>query len=460
MKIEFRNSNKGDIELFLLGIIVLGAFFLVGGAGIFKKTPAKDSISITQVLCCDSGNGNACIPSTTDTIQFNGKTYGKLRSETRFIEGNVHLKDSGRANDVVIDGQTYPVILNSSQEDQNFPNTGSCRSNNNDKYLTEFPPGMTIFDEEIINYCRETPDNQIIYVCKSGNCNPVPDAECAPGIDYDRQTTHCYGDNTSVYDAYFDTSGNPPPEVPDFIKNCSEQTGPVQIGVGDVKQTLVLPENVKHDNLQLNTFGVTQPGSQAIPWFSPYCKPAVYLYPEKETQVNVQVHPVGPFTYTNPLYTPEGWRITAFPDGKIISNTKVFPYLYYEADIPSLLIAKPEEGYSVKGEGVSKFLSNLLPKLGLNEKETEEMAAYWQDALPQSPYYFVGVIPTSVLDSIAPLEISPKPDTTIRISLFFEQREKFEVIPEPTTTTKARSGFTAVEWGGILKTDKPFTCLQ
>lgn len=458
MQIKIKKSERGGIELFLLGVIVIGAFFLVGGAGFFKKSPVTDSISRTQVVCCDSGNGEACVPSATDTIPFNGKTYGRLRSETRFVEGNVHLKDSDVK--ATIGGKTYPIILNSSQEDQNFPSVGNCTSNNNDKYLTDFPPGITIFDQGIINYCRETPDDQIIYVCKSGNCSSVPDADCAPGIPYDRETTHCYGDDTSVYDAYFDISGNPAPEVPGFIKNCSQQTAPRALGSPAPQTIEVTPNLEERDNLQLNTFGVSEPGTQSIPWFSPFCKPAVYLYPETKTTVSVKVSPVGPFTYTTPLYTPDGWNVTAYPDGKIISNNTEFPYLYYEADIPSLLIAQPETGFSVKGQDIHQFLLTLLPKMGLNTKETTEMAAYWQKALPTSPYYFVGIIPESTLDSIAPLTVSPKPTTTIRVALYFKATDTIETVIKPVVTSKARTGFSVVEWGGILKTSKPFTCLQ
>lgn len=461
MKIEFKKGSKGGIELFLLGVIVIGAFFLVGGVGIFKKTPSKDSVGATQVLCCDSGNGDSCIPSSTDTITYAGTTYGRLRSETKFIEGNVHLEDSGQK--ATVNGTQYPIVLNSSQKDQNFPAGYSCGSNNNDKYISELPSGMSILDPRAINYCRETPNDMIIYVCKSGKCETA--SVCPPpGINYDPTTTSCYGDETSVYDAYFrlsDYNATTKQGVPDFIKNCSEKTSPVQIvGVGKQPQQIIVPTNVQHDNLQLNTFIVTEPGGQAIPWFSPFCKPAIYLYPEKTSQISVKVNPVGPFTYTDPLYPTSGWDVTAFPDGKIISNSKEFPYLYYEADIPSILIPKPETGYVINGSNLQVFLNDLLPKMGLNNKETQEMADYWADSLPKSPYYFVGIIPEKVLDSIAPLDIRPKPATTIRVALYFEALNTFEKVTAPTLISKERMGFSVVEWGGILKTDKPFVCLQ
>lgn len=470
IRITFTNSNRGGIELFLLGIIVIGAFFLVGGVGVFKKSPASESASVTKLQCCDSGNGDACKPLTgaNQTIEYplgSGVKYGLLRSNTEFVEGNLHLKDSGVK--VTVNGQSRPVILNSTDTHKNFinlPIPSACDNSDTDKYLTDKPGNISLSNPQILSYCTQIPNEQIIYVCKE-NC-PTSPTVCSE-IDqalYKDPNLSCYGDATTEYDAYFrlsDYNASTNTGVPDFVKNCKQQTAPKAIDTADLPpQTLVIPTNTKHDNLQLNTFGVTEPGNQAIPWFSPYCKPAIYLYPEQETNVSVEVNPVGPFTYTTPLYTPGGWSVSAYPDGTIISNGKKFPYLYYEADIPSILIPKPDTGYSVKGEGVRKFLNEILPKLGLNEKESQEMAIYWQNALPVSPYYFIGVIPEKVLDSIAPLSINPKPTTTIRVSLYFEAQSAQEKIQAPTLKNRARTGFTAVEWGGILKTDKPFVCLQ
>lgn len=456
MRIEFKTGSKGGIELFLLGIIVLGAFFLVGGLGVFKKTPSADHVGSTQILCCDSGNGDTCVPSSTETITYAGTTYGKLRTETKFVEGNLHLEDSGAKTPA-----GDPIILNSSDKDANFAGLpGQCTNSGNDKYLTEVPNGVSIYDERILAYCREALNDQIIYVCKE-NC--VAATSCATA-GYGANPPTCYGNSSTVYDAYFrmsDYNATTKQGVPDFIKNCSEKSAPAQVSDGKkLPQKRVFPSNSPRDNLQLNTFNVEEPGGQAVPWFSPFCKPAIYLYPESQSQISVKVSPVGPFTYTDPLYPNSGWSVTAYPDGKIISNTKEFPYLYYEADIPSILIPKPDEGFIVDGNNISSFLSGLLPQMGLNAKETAEMASYWHDSLPESPYYFVGIIPENILDSIAPLDINPKPATTIRVALYFEAQDTAQVVSKPTVSAKTRNGFTVVEWGGILKTEKPFVCLQ
>lgn len=211
-------------------------------------------------------------------------------------------------------------------------------------------------------------------------------------------------------------------------------------------------------------------------WWVPHCKPAIYFYPEQEIKANVQVViPQGEFLYTDPVYPEGGWNIFAKPNGDIIyrGNLKdskgkvnygdgVFPYLYYEARIHDSAIEKPTKGFVKKYEELSGFYNELLPKLGLNAKETKEFKEYWLKALPKSPYYFIGIVSQKNLDEIEPLTITPKQDTTIRVSLYFEALDKRHSVKAPEIQTPERKGFTVVEWGGMFKRDQDhsFTCLQ
>ncbi len=98
----------------------------------------------------------------------------------------------------------------------------------------------------------------------------------------------------------------------------------------------------------------------------------------------------------------------------------------------------------------------------MNEKETAEFKDYWLKALPQSPYYFIGLIPQNELNTLEPLQITPKEDTLIRVRLYFEALDKYKIVKAPQIRTPQRTGFTVVDWGGMVKNDKdhPFTCLQ
>jgi len=48
------------------------------------------------------------------------------------------------------------------------------------------------------------------------------------------------------------------------------------------------------------------------------------------------------------------------------------------------------------------------------------------------------------------LNISPKPDTLIRLEFYFQQLDSRIEIVEPEIETPEREGFVVVEWGGVL----------
>lgn len=50
--------------------------------------------------------------------------------------------------------------------------------------------------------------------------------------------------------------------------------------------------------------------------FTPACKPAIYLYPERPMELSVQIIPDGYLTQSNPVYN-DGWNVKAEPDGSI-----------------------------------------------------------------------------------------------------------------------------------------------
>lgn len=214
------------------------------------------------------------------------------------------------------------------------------------------------------------------------------------------------------------------------------------------------------ENLQLKWFYLVD--TPVYSWFTPDCKPAIYLYPTQTQQTAVRVDAKGPLTLTIPQYPQGGWNVTAEPDGTILSDGKEFPYLYYEAEIPDAAFDKPTQGYVASYNELDSLYATVLPQLGLNAKETADFKEYWNKYLPFSPYYFVGVMPVSEVDEIEKLTISPAPDTTIRVRVYFEPLKERRVVESPVVATPARKGFTAVEWGGMVKMQpgSNFTCSQ
>jgi len=173
-------------------------------------------------------------------------------------------------------------------------------------------------------------------------------------------------------------------------------------------------------------------------------KPAIYLYPTEDSFVNVQLEINGIITKTIPKYN-NGWSVFVTKDGLIEDK---YDYLFYEALLRNVRL--PETGWVVRYQDLSQWFDINLDKLGLNNREKNQFVEYWLKELPKESYYEIKLLEDNFLDENMRLNISPKPDTTIRLIFNFRPLKKATQIPEPIIITPERQGFTVVEWGGIL----------
>jgi len=181
-------------------------------------------------------------------------------------------------------------------------------------------------------------------------------------------------------------------------------------------------------------------------------KPVIYLYPEKPMDVTVKVAPAGGFTYTDPVYNEAtGWIVHSDKNSNLIekSTGKKYPYLFWEGR--GGIYDQPKDGFVIKQSEVHSFLIEKLAKLGLNKKETTDFMEFWEPRMQSSPYYFVSFLGTSAMNQIAPLDISPTPDTIIRILMDFSPLDQPITVREPRLSAPARTGFTVIEWGGVIR---------
>ena len=176
-------------------------------------------------------------------------------------------------------------------------------------------------------------------------------------------------------------------------------------------------------------------------------KPVIYLYPEKEQEVNVKLDLDGKFTFTYPEYN-NGWNVTAKPDGTIISDGKEYSYLFWEGLMPTF---KPDfkEGFVVKGSDSAEFLRETLSQMGLTPKEYNEFIVYWAPKLQENEYNKIYFAEDDYTDK-AKLEINPKPDSILRVFMVYEKADENTVLPKQEIKPFERKGFTVVEWGGYL----------
>ncbi len=179
-------------------------------------------------------------------------------------------------------------------------------------------------------------------------------------------------------------------------------------------------------------------------------KPVIYLYPEKDIDVRVQVKPNGGFTVTDPEYGKDGWFVHAKSNGELFNyqNNTNYPYLFWEGF--AFNYKKPEVGFVMSKKEVEKKMIDILASLGLNTKETSDFLEFWQTKLESSPYVFVSFVDQKTFDVYAPLIVTPKPDTIIRVFMDYTPLEELIYVKEPTLRTPKRNGFTVVEWGGAL----------
>ncbi|OGH88108.1 MAG: hypothetical protein A3J93_05555 [Candidatus Magasanikbacteria bacterium RIFOXYC2_FULL_42_28] len=178
-------------------------------------------------------------------------------------------------------------------------------------------------------------------------------------------------------------------------------------------------------------------------------KPVIYLYPEKTTKVKVQLQ-LSTLTASEPDYG-DGWEVMAEPSGQLTeikSGTK-YPYLFWEG-LGSGEAEPTNAGFNVRKENVSKFLDEKLAAQGLNQKEIFDFKEFWLPRMQSAPYYFVIFYGTSDMNSIAPLSVSPRPDTVIRVLMDYRAVSAPLNRPEQKLSALPRKGFTVIEWGGVL----------
>ncbi len=180
-------------------------------------------------------------------------------------------------------------------------------------------------------------------------------------------------------------------------------------------------------------------------------KPVIYLYPPTTTDISVRLAPQGGFTKTEPAYG-NGWNVIAHQDGSLVNKAdgKTYPYLFWEGR--GGYYESPKQFWVVAEADVHAFLVKTLAQLGLNAKESADFMEFWEPRMQGSPYYKVGFHGTSVMNTIAPMILSMKPDTTLRILMDFSPlTSQIAQNPPRLSPVPARHGFSVVEWGGVIR---------
>ena len=182
-------------------------------------------------------------------------------------------------------------------------------------------------------------------------------------------------------------------------------------------------------------------------------KPVIYLYPEKEMDISVQLKindKDNELTTIYPKFNGENntWNVLAKPNGVIKLGNKTYPYLFWEAN--SYFTEEMKEGFIVKDENAENFLEEKLKLLGLNDKESTDFITFWLPVLLRNKLSLCNFQSEQFFNNFK-LNVNPKPDTMIRIFLTIKKIDYPIEIKEQKLEKNERKGYTLIEWGGCNK---------
>ncbi|MFA5842265.1 MAG: hypothetical protein WC882_01115 [Candidatus Gracilibacteria bacterium] len=177
-------------------------------------------------------------------------------------------------------------------------------------------------------------------------------------------------------------------------------------------------------------------------------KPVIYLYPEQETKVSVQVAYQGLLTSTYPQAQNGAWEVIASPDGTLSDGNRTYDYLFWEGISPLTETFQFTDGFVVQREEIIPFLEEKLTVLGLNDSEQDDFISYWLPQMNGKGWVMVRFLKDEY-EAMVKTTIVPQPDTVIRVFMIVKEIDSPVDLPmQELTPAPERSGFTVVEWGG------------
>ncbi len=105
------------------------------------------------------------------------------------------------------------------------------------------------------------------------------------------------------------------------------------------------------------------------------------------------------------------------------------------------------KGFCVAGSDTESFLREKLTYMGLTEEEMNEFIVYWLPRIEHNRFNLISFQSGAYTNS-AKLDITPNPDSLLRIFMVYVPLEEAADIEPQQLETFERKGFTVVEWGG------------
>lgn len=180
-------------------------------------------------------------------------------------------------------------------------------------------------------------------------------------------------------------------------------------------------------------------------------KPVIYLYPQEETRIEIELKTIGDLTFTYPEYN-DGWSVTVDSLGTITSNNETYNYLFWESEQSfSESIVDRKRGAIVNKNNLVSYLEKSLTTFGFNSKEKADFITYWIPKMKDATNLYLYFVFNEACDEFATLNIRPEPARIARFYVLWAETEtncdEFGIIPQEIPSF-SRDGFTVLEWGG------------
>jgi len=236
-----------------------------------------------------------------------------------------------------------------------------------------------------------------------------------------------------------------PDESYDVIASIPADTRLTESGVKKNNNTWLFTEY----NGQCGWINTLDPdGNMVIRFDQATKKPVIYLYPEQETDVHVELELTeSELNTTYPKYN-NGWNVTAYPNGRLLNKADGTHHrsLFWDA-VNCRTRYDFSKGFCVAGSNTESFLKEKLTYMGLTEDEMNEFIVYWLPLMEHNEYNLIS-FQGDVYTNSAKLNITPAPDSILRIFMAYVPLEDEVNIEPQQLNTFERKGFTVVEWGG------------
>lgn len=178
-------------------------------------------------------------------------------------------------------------------------------------------------------------------------------------------------------------------------------------------------------------------------------EPIVYLYNDAPLDVTIEIDPKVTIRAALPKLQNRRWDIFITGKGALKDAEGHFhDKLFWEGE--SYSYPDPNSGFVCSRNGLAQKLDSTLTYQGLNEKECNDFIVAWKEDMSVKPYVQFWFYTKELIDEYAPLHVSPKPDTEIRVMMGWKPLDdSVAVQPQELRRPPKRRGFTLVEWGGL-----------